>query len=251
MTERPVSHDALLGGRVSLRQPAAGYRVAIDPVLLAAATPARAGQRVLDAGAGVGAAGLCLAARLAEVRITGLELDPGLAELATFNAVQNGFADRLEVIAGDVARPPAEVVAGGFDHVMTNPPFLAAGGAPSPDRTKRRATVESHVPLALWIDHCLKMTRPRGTLTLIHRADRLDEILAALAGRAGQAVIFPLWPRAGQAAKRVIIQARKAVAGPCRVLPGLALHQEDGAYSAAAQTVLRDGQGLQGLNGKG
>ena len=122
-----VAEDALLGGRVRLVQPAEGYRAAIDPVFLAAAVPAATGETVLDVGAGAGAAALCLAARLPEVRVCGVELAPDLVRLAVGNAGLNGLAGRVEFMAGDLLRPPARLAAGTFDHVMANPPYLPAG----------------------------------------------------------------------------------------------------------------------------
>ncbi len=241
-----VTEDTLVGGRVRLRQPGTGYRVAIDPVLLAAAVPARAGQLVLDLGAGVGAAALSLAARVAGCRVTGLERDPALAGLANQNAVLNQVAERVRVIAGDVRTPPPELEAEGFDETMLNPPHLIASGAdPSPEPGKRAANVEGEgAGLAVWLDRAIDMTRPDGGITVIHRAERLGELLACLAGRAGDVRVLPLWPKADRPAKRVILRARKGSTAPLRLCPGLVLHQPDGRYTAAAEAVLRDGAAL-------
>lgn len=126
--------------------------------------------------------------------------------------------------------------------VIANPPFLSAMRAdPSPVAARARAHVEGPAALRDWIDAALRMTRPRGWIVIIHRADRLDEILAALQGRAGDIAILPLWPKAGTAAKRVLVGARPAMHGPLRLLPGLILHRDDGRYGAAADAVLRGG----------
>ena len=240
-----LTEDMLLGGRVRLAQPAEGYRAAIDPVLLAAAIPARADDEVLDVGAGAGAASLCLAARVPGCRVTGLERAPWLARLATENAAASGLQDRVAFVAGDLLDPPAGVVAGRFAQVMANPPYMPAARASPPHPAKEAATVEGAADLARWIEFCLRMVRPRGAVTLIHRADRLDELLAALQGRAGRIVVFPLWPSAGRDAKRVILQARKGIAGPTRLAAGLALHDPSGGYTAEAEAVLRHGKGLE------
>ncbi|MEK7246466.1 MAG: methyltransferase, partial [Pseudomonadota bacterium] len=199
---REITRDALLGGRVRLAQPKAGFRAAIDPVFLAAAVPAVAGESALDAGSGTGAAALCLAVRVPGVRVTGLELDPALAALANENAGASGVAERVRFVAGDILSPPAGLAGKLFDHVLTNPPFLEMGsGSPSPNVDKRRAKEEGAGGLAAWLDACLGFLQPEGTLTLIHRADRLDAVIAWLAGRAGGIVVFPLCPTAGKAAK--------------------------------------------------
>jgi tRNA1(Val) A37 N6-methylase TrmN6 len=241
--------DSLLGGRVALRQPASGYRVAIDPVLLAAAVPPAAGS-VLDVGCGVGAASLCYAARVPGARVTGLELRADWAHLAEENARMNGMAGRVDVVCGDLLQPPTALESGSFDEVMANPPYLPVDRAdmrqPPEDAP---ATVEGEAKLADWIAFCVGMAGPKGGITLIQRADRLDEILLHLHGMAGAVTVFPLWPRApgeagGADARRVIVQARKGSKAPMRLASGLVLHRADGAYSDAAERVLRDGASL-------
>jgi tRNA1(Val) A37 N6-methylase TrmN6 len=243
--------DHLLGGRLRFRQPARGYRVAIDPVLLAAAVPARAGDTVLDAGAGTGAASLCLAARVPACRIVGLEVQPELQRLAQGNVMENGLGGRVEMVLGDLGRPPPGFAGARFDHVMTNPPHLAVAAATvSPIETRARAHVEQRLGLTDWLADCLRLLRPGGILTLIHRADRLAEVLAAADGRLGELVVFPLWPGiGGRPAKRVLVQGRKSSHGPLIMAPGLVLHDDGGGFSAAADAILRHGEAL-GLRGR-
>lgn len=236
----PLTDDRLLGGRVRFSQPSHGYRVAVDPVLLAAAVPAEPGERVLDAGAGTGAASLCLATRVPHCRIVGLELQRALQRIARQNATQNELDARVEMIEGDLQRPPPRLAAATFDHVMTNPPHLAAARArPSPERQRALAHQETDLDLAGWLAACLRMLKQGGLLTLIHRSDRLSEVLAALLGRAGDLVVFPLWPAAGQPAKRVLIQTRKGARGPLCLAPGMVLHGPAGSFTAQAEDVLR------------
>lgn len=240
-----VSEDALLGGRVRLLQPRHGYRAAIDPVLLAAAVPAKVGERVLELGCGAGAAALCLAARVPGVQVVGLEVQSGLADLARRSTALNGVEGRVAIAAGDLLAPPAAVTEAPFDHVMANPPHLAADAATAPpDPAKAQAQVEGAARLADWVGTAVRLVRPKGSVTLVHRADRLDDLLVALrdAGAGGLAVL-PLWPSAGAPAKRVIVQARRGVRAPLRLLAGLVLHA-DGGYTPAADAVLRDAAAL-------
>jgi len=247
-----VTIDGVLGGRLRIRQPAAGYRLAIDPVLLAAAVPARPGDWVLDVGCGVGTAGLCLAARVDGVRVSGIDLQCDMVALAAASASDNGLAGRVDFITGDLLRPPPSLSAGAFDHVMANPPFAAAGrGNPPPDPTKATAAVEGEARLADWLRFCLAMVRPKGSVTLIHRADRLDECLALMRQGLGGLTVFPLWPggipaadHGPKPAKRVIVSGRKGIAAPLTLMPGLVLHGADGIYTEAAERVLRDGAAL-------
>ena len=243
----PPSHteDALLGGRVRLRQPADGYRVAIDAVLLAAAVPAGPVDTVLDIGCGVGAAALCLAARVSGCRITGIDTQRGLVRLASDNVTLNDMFGRVAVMAGDLLRPPPRLEPGSFTHVMANPPFLEAGTVTaSSEPSKAAANIEGEADLAAWVRFALTMARPKGSVTFIHRADRLEHLLARLSGRAGEIVVFPLWSGPDKPASRIIVRARKGIATPMRLLPGLVLHESDGRFTAAAQAVLRDAAAL-------
>ena len=233
------SEDHLLEGRVLLRQPAQGYRAAIDPVFLAAAVPAREGEMVLDLGSGVGAASLCLAARIPGCRIFGLELQPPLVALARQNIEINGFTGRVDSMIGTLQMPPPRLAPGSFHHVMTNPPFNDGNGTASPNAGKDIANRENETDLAEWMRFAVNMLRPKGTLVAIYRADRLDELLAALYRKVGEIFVLPLWPKAGRPAKRVIIRARKGIASPLTLSAGLVLHEEDGRYTKEAEDILR------------
>ena len=232
-----TSDDRLLDGRVSLRQPLEGYRAAIDPVLLAAAVPARPGERVLELGCGVGAAALCLLARVPDVTVTGLELQPALAALARHNAETNAAA-RCFVLEGDVAAPP-KALGSGFDRVLLNPPFQPSGAEGSPLASKDLANREGAASLATWLDLGIRRLKQGGTLTLIHRAERLSALLLILEAQAGDIRVLPLWPQVGRPAKRILVQATRSSRAAMTLLPGLALHAPDGTFTAEAEAVLR------------
>ena len=240
-----TTDDTLLDGRVRLVQPQEGYRVAIDPVFLAASVPAGPGDMVLDVGAGVGAAALCLAWREGGCQVRGIELQRDLVRLGHRNIDLNGFSGRVEIMIGDLLRPPPRLAPSSFHHVMANPPFLQSEAAtPPPHRGRATAHVESEATLADWVRFCLTMARPKGTITFIHRADRLEALLGELRSRAGEIVVFPLWPGGSRPAGRVLVRARKEVGAPTRLAAGLVLHEPDGRYTPAAEAILRDGVGL-------
>lgn len=252
MTQDPsaldtATDDRLLNGRVRLRQPRGAYRVAVDPILLAAAVTARPGDRILDLGSGTGAAALCLRQRIGDCTIVGLERDPELLALARENAVLNGAAHQVDFVLGDAAAPPPQIVRHGFDHVMSNPPYLTARRADlrSPASVRRAsANIETTADLPQWISAMIAAVKPKARITVIHRADRLDELLAELRRQAGEIVVFPLWPKAGRDAKRVLVTARSGVATPLRLAPGLVLHEPGGQFTPAAREILENGAAL-------
>jgi tRNA1(Val) A37 N6-methylase TrmN6 len=229
--------DTFLDGRVTARQPEAGFRSGTDAVFLAAAVPAERGQAALELGAGAGAASLCLAARVPGVAVTGVELDPALAAMARENAAASGL--EATFAAADIFALPPELKRD-FAQVFANPPFHGEG-AVSPDPARARALMDDGA-LPQWLSIGLQRTVSGGFFTMILRADRLHEALAALPKSGVN--IFPLWPREGMAAKRVILQARKGSRAPMGLLAGLALHEADGRYTAAAEAILRDGASL-------
>jgi len=239
----------LLDGRVRCLQPLTGYRIAIDTVLMAAAVPAGSDDLVLDVGAGAGAAGLCLAARADGVRVSGIEIQPEFTELARRNAILNDRADQFHFVDGDIAAPPPELRPDTFDHVISNPPFVGAGRGRVPmEPSKATAKMESNVALSEWIGYCIRMARTKATVTVVHRADRIEEILAALGGKVGDLVIFPLWPGGDspdQPAKRVIVQGRKGMKGPTTLARGLVLHNPGGSYTEQTRRVLLDAEALE------
>lgn len=249
-----VTDDAFLGGRLRLLQPAGSYRAGIDGVLLAATVEAsgsaQEAAQVLDAGAGVGVVGLCLAQRLADVRITMVERDRQLVALARKNSERNGFAARVRVIEADILRPLGEApqlaaAAETFDQVLANPPFLVEGrGTAAGDRVKAGANAMPAGALDGWVRFMAAMARPGGRMSLIHRADALPEVLAALAGRFGGAVVLPLYPREGEPALRVLVRAVKGSRAPIELRPGLILHNADNSFRPRIAAVLRDGAAL-------
>ena len=240
-----VTEDGFLDNQVRLRQPRTGYRAAIDPVFLSASIPAQNGESALDIGTGVGAAAIMLAWRVSGLEGTGLEIDPDLVRLGSDNARLNGLDDRVEFMVGNLSRPPGRLLPASFDHVLANPPYLEADhGTVSPHGGRARANMERE-GLDAWLRFGLGMLREKGTMTLIHRADRLDGLLAHLSGCIGEIVVFPLWPDSGETpAKRVIVQGRKGLKGGLRLARGMVLHGADGKYTDRAEEILRKGANL-------
>lgn len=242
-SENTYTEDALLGGRVIIRQPSQGYRVAIDPLLLSAAISVEPGESVLDVGAGVSAAGLCLATRFPYCRVMGIELQRDLVRLATDNILLNNLRDRVEILHGDLKNPPPRLAGGSYSQVISNPPYFDQGRV-SPFSSKALSNHEGQSDMEMWFKFCLLMLKPMGKITFIYRADMLDQLLSLLYGKIGNISIFPLWPSKGHPAKRVIIQGIKGIKGGVNLLTGMFLHNEDGSFTQEADDILRNGQSL-------
>lgn len=268
MSEAEKIH--VLDKRVALYQPANGFRTSLDSVMLAAACPARAGDRVVDMGCGVGGAGFCVLARVPGAHLTGIDIQQSHIELAHENTGLNkdivSFLRKQESDSGvspdpgvrrddktgikficcdirdyDVADKNER-----FDHVICNPPYMEAG-AHTASPSEEKAVAKGHnssVSLQDWLDAAFRLLKNGGSLTIIHRADAVDRLIQGLGKRFGATEIIPLWPRAGQDARRVIIRAYKDRKSPARIHPGIVLHEEDGSYTTQADKVLRAAQAI-------
>ncbi len=240
-----LTEDQFLGGRLTCLQPAKGFRAGADTVLLAAAVPAQSGQHVIELGCGVGIASLCVWKRVPDVAVTGLELNAESVALARENATRNAAGRAFTTIEADVTTLPKSLPRHHSDHVFFNPPFLdeqrASVGAVE---AKARAIAHARTGLDLWIKSGLALLKPKGTLTIIHRADALGRLLAGLTTGCGDIEVIPIHAYAGRDAIRVIIRAVKGRRGPLRIRPSVVLHQEGGAFTAQIDAVLRDGQPL-------
>ncbi len=230
-----VSADAFLGGRIVAHQPREGFRSGTDAVMLAAAVPAKTGDDVLELGCGAGIASLCLAARAQGCRITGVDIADELVALANENGRANQFDDRVRFEEADVFQLP-KYLRIEFDHVFFNPPFHDSAGEISPNADRARARSDRQ-GLGNWIEAGFARVVSGGTLTVILRADRLAEALAPTP-KDGVS-IFPLWPRRGEPAKRVIVQIRKNSRAPLAILSGLVLHDDKGRYTPQTDAILR------------
>jgi tRNA1(Val) A37 N6-methylase TrmN6 len=251
VTAEDLRRDAYLGGRLHLWQPVRGYRAGMDAVLLAASCPAQPGDRVLDIGCGVGTAALCLGARVPGLVLWGIEREAGMVALARRNASENGQA--LSVAEADATRMPDALRALSFEHVILNPPYFDRAHGSAAPGAQREAAMGEDTPLAALILAARKRLRPRGGLTLIHRAERLGAVLATLEGAGFGAIeALPLLPRAGRAARLVLVRARKGAGTPLRLLAPVVLHAaprhaRDGEdYTPQIAAVLRDAAAFPG-----
>jgi tRNA1(Val) A37 N6-methylase TrmN6 len=238
--ERADTEDGFLGGRLRLRQARRGYRAGMDAALLAAACDAGPGQIVVEAGCGPGAALLSAALRRPQSRFVGVERDPAALNLALANIAANGLQDRVQAIGGDIVQKPASLGLNPFDAALANPPFFddpAAIRGPAPERVGAYMADDG---LEAWARFLLKAVREGGTMTMIHRADRLADILALLGAGAGSFRIRPVQPFADEPAKRVLVRAIKTGKAPLVLLPALVLHERaGGAHTAQADAILR------------
>ncbi|WP_226782021.1 tRNA1(Val) (adenine(37)-N6)-methyltransferase [Oceaniglobus trochenteri] len=240
-----ITQDAFLGGRLTVAQPARGYRAGIDAVLLAASVPAKPGQSVLELGCGVGVASLCLGARVSGLELSGLEVQPDYAELARRNGLANGMD--LAVHTGDLMAMPAALRQQSFDHVIANPPYYHAPSRTASRDAGRETAHAEGASLAAWIDAATRRLRPNGMLSVIQRADRLRDLLAACDDRLGRLILRPIQARQGRPAQLILLTATKGGRTPLTLRNPLFLHEGDRhesdseSYTPLIRDVLRGG----------
>jgi tRNA1(Val) A37 N6-methylase TrmN6 len=241
-TDFQATPDALMGGAVRLVQSTRGYRAGMDAALLAAACDAGPGETGLEAGCGAGAVLLMAAVRAPRARFVGVERDPDALALAAENVALNGLAERVTVEVGDVARLAARGV---YDLALANPPFFDDAAALRGPAPERRGAWIADDGLQSWTETLTKAVREGGRVILIHRADRLADLLALLGRRAGSFQIRPVQSFADAPASRVIVRAVRAGRAPLKLLPALVLHPRDGAkHTPEAEAILRGAAGL-------
>lgn len=234
--------DTVYKGKITLEQPVDGYRFGTDAMLLAASLQAKPGESVLELGCGVGAVLLTAAQRCPDATLTGIEREETYAELARANVERNALDGRVTVIQGDAT---GKHDIGTFHHVLANPPYFPVQKKTKVSDLRRAAREEKPDTLQQWMNAANCFLKPKGTVTFVHSADRLDELLDGLRLYCGGIRIFPFWPTAGQAAKRVIVQGTKGSRAPLLLLPGLVLHDSEGQhYADKASAIINTGQSL-------
>ncbi len=248
----PVTEDAFLGDRLRILQPATGYRAGIDAVLLAASinAPNDGLTTILDCGAGVGTAGLCVAARCPNTHVTLVEREPALLALATRNIALNAFAGRVSAVPGDVTAPATSAAAPrlapeSFDHILANPPFHDdAGGTRARDPLKRASHAMPQSALDDWARFAARMAKPGARFTLIHKADALPNLIASMQDRFGALTITPIHPYIDEPAIRVLVSGIKGSRAPLTLHPAVVLHDTGGAFMPYVSRILRQGAPL-------
>lgn len=244
MSKSAPDSEKFLSGRVIARQPVSGYRASLDTVLLGASIAAGKGERVIELGCGSGAALLIAAERNPDAVFLGVERDDDLAALAAENALANRTAPQIRIVAGDALNVPADRREQ-FDQAFFNPPYEDDPDAIRPPADPaRRAAFVNEQGIKAWIDAAVSLVPTRGRVTLIHRADRLAEILAALGETCGEIRVRPIQPKADTPAKRILVRGRKGSRTPLALLPALILHEEGGGWTPATASILEGRAGL-------
>jgi len=226
--------DAFHRGRFFLVQPAqGGHRAGMDAMMLAAAVPSAFDGRLVDFGAGAGAAALAVLSRCAGTEAVLVER---AAEMAAFaeatlahpaNAALSGRATvlRADVTLTGRARVAAGLADHAFDFAVMNPPFNAAGDRATPDALKKAAHVMDDGLFERWIRSAAAVVKPRGGLAVIARPEQLAGLVAAVTGRFGGAEIVAIHPRADAAAIRIVLRAWRGSRAKLTLKPPLVLHE--------------------------
>ena len=238
-----LTDDLFLGGALEMYQPKCGFRSGIDAVLLAASIPDCGAMRVLEAGCGAGVVSLSIAVRCQAALVEAIEIEEVNVAIARKNAERNHLSDRVSIYLGDLYDPVTQLELLGFkrnsyDFVVANPPFYDEREARvSNNPLRRRAKRAMAETLEEWVRFLTAMAAPKGVISLIHRADKLDDLLAVLSRRFGGVKIFPLYPKPNEPANRVIVQGVKGSRAPLTLMQGLVLHDENGDYTPEVKDI--------------
>lgn len=247
ITHVEITRGTLLRGQIHYAQFIHGYRTSLEPILMAAAIPAKSGQSVLEIGCGAGAGLLCLLKRTTGVHGTGIEQDAATAELARHNLRENGWHNTPILTA---SFPEACTSLKSFDHCMANPPWHPRNSSSSPTPRRDLARRLGTDTLSSWIHGCASILRHKGSLTLSLPATLVAQAITALQkAQFGDITLYPFWPQIGKSARITLIRARLGLRSPSRIMAGMVLHEADGSLTKAARSVLDNAAPLPGLHG--
>jgi tRNA1(Val) A37 N6-methylase TrmN6 len=231
-----LTNDSILGGRIKLLQPKIGYRVAIDPIVLAHFVNIKPGEKILDAGCGAGTVSLILKSKEKLAQVTAIDVDEEMCSICRQNSRLNFLEIEVKNIAIERINEDFSLQNRLFDHVVTNPPFFKQKSS-RVSESKKLANFET-INLADWIASCVKKLKNNGILSIIHQASRIDDILQALKNIAGSVVIIPIFPKKNCAANRVVVQAKKSGKSEAKICFGIVAHNDDGSYSEHMRNIL-------------
>lgn len=238
--------NTLLGGKVKICQFETGVKVSSDAVLLASAVDEKIlkkSSKILDVGVGGGGISLCILNRFDDASVLGIDIQDEMLELSNISIKENLFEDRFSVIKEDILNPSVNFKNMEFDIVITNPPYYK--GQTSPDKIKAKAHSEQGLNLDDWITASIKRLKSGGSFIIIHKADRVDDIIYSLKkNNLGKIEIFPIYSKENEVANRVIIRGLKSYKSPAIIYNSLVLHNENGEYTADAKKILEKGASL-------
>ena len=239
-----VTEISVLGQRVRLLQPGQGFKTSFDSIMVAAACPVQGKETVLDLGCGVGGATFCLLERVPDSKITGIDIHSGFIDLAKKNAALNNKEGQADFVSADIREYQIEDPAQRYDHVICNPPYEDSKARVASPYADKEIALGQDATTEEWILCALRALKPQGTLTCIHRAERVDQLILAMGRRFGAIEVIPLYSKQGQVAKRVIVRARKDRKSPAVMHHGITIHKDDGGYTEIADSILQEGQGI-------
>ncbi len=236
-----ATKDFLLNKKVQILQPINGYRASSDAVILSAMLESfDKEQKILDMGSGTGAISLCLAKRLKNAKVLGLEIQDELINLSNESAKINGFQNRVEFVKHNIKEKRIEMH-DKFDICVTNPPYSEVDMR-SPKDYKATAHNFDGLTLKDWINFGIRALKPRGKLYMINRAEALSEIISIIYGKMGAIKVVPIYSKAGEDAKRIVIIAQKDSKKALVIDKGIVVHNNDGSYSLDANKILLEGK---------
>lgn len=238
---RPITEDTFFNGQVRVRQHADGYRFSIDPVILAWHLLPPANARIVDLGTGCGIIPLILAHRFPSIHVTGVEIQPALADLAQANVLENDMADRITIACRDITDiSPAEFTPRP-DMVVCNPPFHKAdSGRINPDSERAIARHEIRMTLTDLATTAGRLLDTAGEFCLIYPAERLADLVCAMREAALEPKFLRfIHSRKKTEAKLVLVKAAKNGRPGAFIAAPLIIYQADDDYTPEAEEMFQ------------
>lgn len=226
------TEDFILNESIKIIQPKHGYRVAIDPILLADQVELKKNQSILDVGCGVGTISLILKYLENSQAVTSIDIDKNMIEFCKKNSEINNLP--LNIIHHGIDFDFFKNM--NFDCVVTNPPFYDSNNFRI-SKTKKFANFET-IDVKTWLLFCVKRLKPGGHLYVIHLAEKLPQILSAISNKVGKIEIIPIYSYQNSNAKRIIVKCKKGSKESLKILPPIISHDETGNYSSSLKKIL-------------
>ena len=218
-----------------------GFCFGIDSVLLTEfAKDMKKGKKIVDLGTGTGILAILLSKKVEPSKVIGVELQPDIANMASRSVRLNGLEDVIDIINEDIVHLMLEKNC--FDYIVTNPPYKRKGtGLINVNDKKIISRHETTANLDKWISVAKSLLRDKGSLYMVHKTERLNEIIQTLRkyNLEPKRMRF-VYPSIRKDANLVLIKAVKSGNEFLKIEEPLIIYKEDGSYTDEIANIYKE-----------